>query len=666
MCGIFGFASRRQDSGFSRIAKELMLLSESRGKEASGFAAVKGDKIIVHKTPHPASALVKSESFSQVFERSGEGESSIQAFLGHSRLVTDGYEHDNKNNQPYIKHGFTGVHNGIIVNKNKLWMKLEKAGETRETDLDSELIPSILHLETKGGADIATAFGKLFENIYGMTNIALFNEELDNIFLATNNGSIYYLQSIDGESFVFGSERHILDTLIENLRLEESYRKDGVTQLNAASALCLNLKTLDYNRIEFTDIKPFDQLETREPPRTIRELVVKFKDVFVNTSLEHEDTEAPQEFIDEYLKRKERIGALKRCSKCLLPETFPFIEYDDQGVCNYCHNYQKISVSGMDEFKKLADKFRRNDGKPECLMPFSGGRDSSYCLHLVVKELGMKPIAYSYDWGMLTDLARRNQARMCGKLGVEHILISADIRRKRGNIRKNVSAWLKRPNLGTIPLFMAGDKQYFYYANLLMDQNGLDLSILGENMLETTRFKTGFCGIKPKFGTAHTYTLTQFDKMKMMLFYGKQYLLNPSYINSSVIDTLDAFKSYYVMKHQNVNLFDYVQWDEAEIENVLLSEYDWETDPGTKTTWRIGDGTAAFYNYIYYMVAGFTENDTFRSNQIREGTMTREEALEHGVTENAPRWDSLMWYCKTIQVDFKNAVKTINDIKTLY
>jgi len=64
------------------------------------------------------------------------------------------------------------------------------------------------------------------------------------------------------------------------------------------------------------------------------------------------------------------------------------------------------------------------------VFPFSGGRDSSYALHYIVKELGLKPIAFSYDWGMLTDLGRRNQARMCGKLGVEHILISADIRKK--------------------------------------------------------------------------------------------------------------------------------------------------------------------------------------------------------------------------------------------
>lgn len=98
--------------------------------------------------------------------------------------------------------------------------------------------------------------------------------------------------------------------------------------------------------------------------------------------------------------------------------------------------------------------------------------------------MGLNPIAFSYDWGMLTDLARRNQSRMCAKLGVEHILVSADIRKKRNNIKLNVEAWLHKPHLGTIPLFMAGDKHYFYYNNLIMKQNNIKISIMGENHLE--------------------------------------------------------------------------------------------------------------------------------------------------------------------------------------
>ena len=75
----------------------------------------------------------------------------------------------------------------------------------------------------------------------------------------------------------------------------------------------------------------------------------------------------------------------------------------------------------------------------------------------------MNPIAFTYDWGFVSDLARRNTARLCGALGVDHIIRTSNIEMKRKNVRLNVKAWLKRPEIGMIPLFMAGDKFFFYY-----------------------------------------------------------------------------------------------------------------------------------------------------------------------------------------------------------
>ena len=72
------------------------------------------------------------------------------------------------------------------------------------------------------------------------------------------------------------------------------------------------------------------------------------------------------------------------------------------------------------------------------------------------------------------------------------------------------------------------------------------------------------------------------------------------------------------------------------------------------------------YNYIYLMSCGFNENDTFRSNQIREGQMSREDAYSKLIIENRPRWDSMQWYFNTIQVDFKNAINIVNNMKPLY
>jgi len=345
----------------------------------------------------------------------------------------------------------------------------------------------------------------------------------------------------------------------------------------------------------------------------------------------------------------------------------PFIEFDNKGVCNYCRNYERMKPMGKDNIKQLLDKYRKTNGKPDCIVTFSGGRDSSYALHYMKTVLKMNPVAYSYDWGMLTDLGRRNQARMTGQLGVEHILISADIQKKRENIRKNVEAWLKKPDLGTVPLFMAGDKQYFYYANLLKRQMNIELVLLCECPFERTDFKSGFCGIRPKSADGKRfYSLSVKNSLAMMFYYAKQYLINPSYINTSLFDTAHAFLSYYFISHDYISFYNYIQWDERKIEKTLLGKYQWEIAEDTKTTWRIGDGTASFYNYIYYTMAGFSENDTFRSNQVREGMITREKALEIATNDNKPRIPSLHWYSKTVNFSLLKALKTIHLARKLY
>ena len=141
---------------------------------------------------------------------------------------------------------------------------------------------------------------------------------------------------------------------------------------------------------------------------------------------------------------------------------------------------------------------------------------------------------------------------------------------------------------------------------------------------------------------------------------------SPGYFNSSLWDTLSG--EYYrscVKREDYFHVYDYWTWDESVI-NKTLAEYDWELAPDTNTTWRIGDGTAAFYNYIYYTVAGFTEHDTFRSNQIREGQITRDEALKLVIDENRPRYQNIRWYLDTINMDYTEVIKVINAIPKLY
>jgi len=666
MCGIVGFScasGSQQRSHVQPLLRELLLLSESRGKEASGLALATEQGIRFIRTPFPAADLVGTKVFASEVQKAVSAEGPLAA-IGHSRLVTNGYEHDNRNNQPVVVGTAIAVHNGIIVNYRDIWAAHPELRP--QTELDSEVIPALVDLYARTGVPVGEWMSRLYMQVKGMTSTAILLANRPLMLLATNNGSLYFAQHPEGSAWVFASEQHILETSLEK-HSEAGFRPERVEQLQAGHFLAVDLRDQHGMQGTFAAGLPVGlHLPESAQAKPIVEVMEKVSDrpVQVNRSMEHNFRAVPKALERELEQRLMHIAALKRCTRCILPETFPFITFDTQGVCNYCTYHVPQAPKGAAALAEVADNYRGRGGKEhDCLVPFSGGRDSSYALHYIKNELGLTPLAFSYDWGMLTDLGRRNQARMCGSLGVEHILVSADIRRKRENIRKNVTAWLKRPHLGTIPLFMAGDKQYFYYNNLLMRQNGIGLSMMGENYLEKTGFKILFSGARQTTNGFMSYHMTLTDKVKMLAFYGSQFVLNPAYINSSIWDTANAYISYYGLSHDYLNIFDYLSWDEQTIEHTLIDDYEWETDPGTRTTWRIGDGTAAFYNYIYLMVAGFTENDTFRSNQVREGMMTREQALKLTNIENRPRWDSIQWYCNVIRIDWERAIGIINAIK---
>jgi len=457
MCGILGLIEL---AGYSvthkktrQLTDRLFVLAESRGKEASGFATKMGAGLTVYKTNQSIRYLVKSAAYKKTL-----GQNQAIKIIGHSRLVTDGRASVNINNQPFVKHGIAGVHNGIIVNKDQIWEKY--LNENRESELDSELIPTLLSHFFKEGDDIGTSLKKMYGEFYGMTTIALFFEATNHLLLATNNGALYYLPSRDHSVFIFSSESIMLKKAVQQANLNAVFDTEEIVHMTPGRACSVNLSSLKIEDIDFQNGETFSDWNVSEKG-VINDISEPDKHSSHNFVKIEKEFAPNQEFTTFFRECENHITDLTRCNKCVLPKTFPFIDYDEEGTCNFCRSYHKLKFKGADIFEKRMENHRRNDGKPDCIVSFSGGRDSCFSLHYIKKVLDLNPIAYSYDWGMVTDLARRNQARLCDKLGVEHIYISADIPKKRKNIQRNVLAWLKWPNLGTIPLLWQGISSIF-------------------------------------------------------------------------------------------------------------------------------------------------------------------------------------------------------------
>ena len=667
MCGIWGLVSADEELNrqtIENIINKLLILSESRGKEAAGVAMTSQSGASVFKRASAASTMIRSKDYRSFWDHAFDTNSKTFVAIGHSRLVTNGSALHPNNNQPVAGKGLITVHNGILVNVDDLWRNHPEL--TRQAEVDTEAFVALLESYQKTGS-LESAVQKTYDEISGMASTLNFFANCGRFVAATNNGSLYRVVSRSGKTAAFASESLTLVRLIQsNAAARKLFDPAAITQLRAGDVFMLSLSSMEHTEFLLSAGR-----ENISSPEVLTTVTIEIDQ---DPSLPEPQISTPNFLSPERYKPfeidQEPIMRIRRCTRCVLPETMPFIEFDDEGVCNYCRTYEKEHYHGEAALHEWADHVRGDGRKADSIVSFSGGRDSSYGLHYFVRELGLHPVAFTYDWGMVTDLARRNQSRMCADLGIELILVSADIRRKRANIRKNVSAWLKKPDLGMVPLFMAGDKQYFYYANETRKAYGLDQVLMASNPFEKTHFKSGFCGVKPaileKGDKGEIEQLPFGSVMRMGAHYLKQYVTNPSYLNSSLLDTARATASYYLIPHNYFRLYSYIPWNEKIIDDVLISQYDWETSPDTKSTWRIGDGTAPFYNYIYYLVAGFSENDTLRSNQIREGMLTREEAMILIERDNRPRFDSLQWYFDVIGLDMTEALKIVNRIPRLY
>ncbi|MBA3461277.1 MAG: hypothetical protein H0T46_15045 [Deltaproteobacteria bacterium] len=638
MCGIFGVICSSAEPADRLLVRDLAIAllqsSETRGREAVGVAIHDGEQIHVLKQAGSVTDFLANGKFHALLDKvlAEAKPGKPIAITGHSRLATNGAQSNADNNQPVITQGTVALHNGIVVNDRKLaaaYPQIQVSGE-----LDSEVLAAVLRTELDASKDLVTAARLTFRALEGSASVAMLFDHLDTMLLATNTGSLFQVTA--GSTMMFASERFILQRVIDQAAVSSRIGAVTIEQIRPGYALALSLDGKDRRAFSLSS-------DTGEGPI------------------------APNGHTVQIVDHSSRADRLKRCTKCILPETYPYMDFDEQGVCRYCRNWKTIRPKGEQALFDAIEPYRSKDGSPDVIVAFSGGRDSSYGLHYVKKTLGMNPVAFTYDWGMVTDLARRNQARLCGALGVEHIIRSADIGAKRRYVRKNVEAWLKKPELGMVTLLMAGDKEFYQHARQLRKETGIKLVIFCTgNLIEEAPYKTGLMGFRQDDDGMVLTKMSTRNKAAMLWYYAKNYLKNPAYINESLLDTANAFWQTFVVKDDFLYLYHYLPWNEDEIVGTIRREYDWEIATDTQTTWRIGDGTAAFYNYIYGTIAGFTEDEAMLSNMVREGYIDRDEAMRRGAEYSKPRWPSIREYAQLVGFSAEEALQIINAAPKLY
>ncbi|MEY3464440.1 MAG: hypothetical protein RL603_38, partial [Pseudomonadota bacterium] len=274
MCGIFGVIDGQQVDG--KLFRKLALLSGRRGKDSSGLAYLDNGTYRVVRADFHVKTLLSEVDISRT-----------RFVMGHSRLITNGQA----DNQPVVRDNLAVVHNGILTDDREYWARTTRK---RLYAIDTEMILTVAQDHMNRGAPIAELAEAIKASSSGSFSCALLMPAIGKLVLTSNTGSLYVGRR-DG-SIVFASERHFLIAIGCN----------EIRQIVGTEALDLPASS--------NDISVVDKKVPR--PDLIPSLVSR--------SVEEKKLLFPQ-------------PDLRRCSRCVLPETMPFIEFDSSGVCNYCN-----------------------------------------------------------------------------------------------------------------------------------------------------------------------------------------------------------------------------------------------------------------------------------------------------------------------------------------
>ena len=116
------------------------------------------------------------------------------------------------------------------------------------------------------------------------------------------------------------------------------------------------------------------------------------------------------------------------CSRCVMDESDEKINFDNDGICDYCHNFDNVikrswspGVSYEEQLNQLSNRIRE-DGKNkdyDCIIGLSGGLDSSYAAYIAKEKMGLRPLLFHVDAGWNTDQAVGNIEKIVNGLGLD-------------------------------------------------------------------------------------------------------------------------------------------------------------------------------------------------------------------------------------------------------
>jgi N-acetyl sugar amidotransferase len=316
------------------------------------------------------------------------------------------------------------------------------------------------------------------------------------------------------------------------------------------------------------------------------------------------------------------LNNLRRCTRCAIPETQETIVFDEAGVCNVCrqHEYKRSQIDWTQraaEFAALVDEYRgRHDY--DCIVPFSGGKDSTFTLYELVTRHKVKPLVVTFDHGFLRPTTLANTERTIRKLGVDYL--------------KFRPSWHVVQKLMLESLRRKGDFCWhchtgiFSYPMQIAVKFKVPLIIWGEPSSEYTSYY-GYDEAEEvderRFNRFVNLGITAEDMVGML-------------DGTITMRDLEPFAypppgELRKLKMRSVCLGSFMPWDVKEQVAIIMRELGWQgtevegVPPGYEYE-KVECAVQGVRDYLKFIKRGFARATHLTSIDIRNGRMTRDEA----------------------------------------
>ena len=353
------------------------------------------------------------------------------------------------------------------------------------------------------------------------------------------------------------------------------------------------------------------------------------------------------------------------CTRCLYPSNAkPVISFDEEGVCSGCrYSESKIDINWDEKYKVLKnivevykEKAKKNSSPYDCIIPVSGGKDSTFQTYYMMKNFNLNPLLVSFNHTFNTKLGLRNLENLLDKSNCDLIRFTTN----RKSTKKIAKYMLEK----------LGDVTWHYHAGV----NTFPIQIAVKYKIPLIIW--GEMGFSEMAGMFNQDDMIEFTRMLRtehdMRGFDAEDLLESNDNDFTKLDLSGYFypsdQEIFDLDLKGIFLSNFIKWNSKQQTELVMKEWDFnvledDRDRTFNKYDKTDDAANGVHDYLKYLKFGYGRATDDASTEIRNGRMTREEGLEMVKKHDGKRPRDLDFILDFLEISEDHFYKCIDHLR---